>query len=213
MKIIQIGANNGNDITYDFIKDHSNDIELVVLVEPIPFADIQGELFTKYKSINNSHIEKIAITPEEDKQLLTLYFNPNSNYEVSSTSLEHVKIHNKDLNLKSPPLSIEVPCCTINELIEKYNIKDLDYLFIDTEGMDYSIIKSINFNKYSIKNILFEGAHLDGPFKSTKNLLDLYNYFFQLGYKIKVLDDYNNILATKESLNQFNKYFPHENSL
>ena len=45
--------------------------------------------------------------------------------------------------------------------MEKYGIKELDFLLIDAEGQDQKIIHSIDFSKYSIKRIEFEQLHLD----------------------------------------------------
>ena len=38
MKIIQIGSNDGDDNVKQFINENQNNIDLVVLVEPIPFV-------------------------------------------------------------------------------------------------------------------------------------------------------------------------------
>ena len=37
MNIIQIGANNGKDNVFDFIKENKDSLELAILIEPIPF--------------------------------------------------------------------------------------------------------------------------------------------------------------------------------
>ena len=65
----------------------------------------------------------------------------------------------------------------INQLFEKYNITDLDILYIDAEGIDDLIIKSIDFNKINISKIYFENLHITQP--------DIYTYLENKGYKIK----------------------------
>ena len=42
---------------------------------------------------------------------------------------------------------ITLKCEEINYLLEKHNIHYIDYCSIDTEGAEYKIIKSINFDK------------------------------------------------------------------
>ena len=54
-----------------------------------------------------------------------------------------------------------VPSVTINQLLDKYQLTDIDVLFIDTEGFDDKIIKSIDFDKYNIKEIYYEHLHID----------------------------------------------------
>jgi hypothetical protein len=54
-----------------------------------------------------------------------------------------------------------VKCTTLNKLFQKYNLNKIDVLFIDAEGFDLEIIKSINYEKYDVRNILYEYRHID----------------------------------------------------
>ena len=148
MKIIQIGANNGKDEVFDLINQNRFNIESVILIEPIPF--IIDDLKNQYKDLDNVSIESIAINDDPNSKHLTLYYIENSNYEVSSFNKEHV-IRHKPEDETNEIKSLDIPCMTFNNIMEKYNLTDLDYLFIDTEGLDTYIINSIDFNKYNIK--------------------------------------------------------------
>jgi hypothetical protein len=75
---------------------------------------------------------------------------------------------------------VDVKIVVFNDLIEKYNISEIEYLFIDTEGYDYQIIKSIDFNKTKINKVKFEYKHLDDTFKFDIRLLELREMFNQL---------------------------------
>tara|TARA_Y100000385_G_scaffold290650_1_gene364734 strand:+ start:226 stop:810 length:585 start_codon:yes stop_codon:yes gene_type:complete len=188
MKIIQIGANNGKDDTFKFIKDHKDEIELAVIIEPIPFVNVIDPLKEQYKEIDNAIIENIAISLDE-KESMTLYYLENSNYEVSSFNSHHTKTHSPNLE-EFPLKEIQVPCSTINQIIDKYNIKKLDYLFIDAEGLDVHIIGSIDFNACDIDNIIFEAVHTDGPFKSENNLREIQEYLRSMGYSLSKYDSF-----------------------
>lgn len=188
MKVIQIGANNGKDNTFDFLKENKSTLELVILVEPIPF--IIDELELQYKDINNVIIENIAINNDENVKEMILYYLGDSNYEVSSFNKDHVITH-KPPGSSFPLEYLEVPCFTINTLMNKYNLDVVDYLFIDTEGMDVFIIANINFEKYKFKNIIFEAVHTDGAFCKGANFDKICNYLTQLGYKLSNIDQLN----------------------
>ena len=127
MKVIQIGANNGKDNTFDFLKENKSTLELVILVEPIPF--IIGDLELQYEGINNVIIENIAITNDENVKEMTLYYLGDSNYEVSSFNKDHVITH-KPPGSSFPLESLEVPCFTINTLMNKYNLDVVDYFIV-----------------------------------------------------------------------------------
>ncbi len=55
----------------------------------------------------------------------------------------------KPLNMKFT--KIAVPCITFERLIEDYNIKEVDFLSIDIEGMELDVLPQIDFNKLGIK--------------------------------------------------------------
>ena len=185
MKLIQVGANSGNDDVFNFISENRNDIDLAILIEPIPF--IIDTLKNSYKSFNNIIIENIAISDEDTSEFI-LYYEENSNYEVSSFSKKHLLDHGcPDYKIKS----LNVPCLTINQLLEKYNINELDYLYIDTEGLDVHIISSIDYSKYKIKNIIFEIAHTDGANNRGSNCSEILQYLDNLGYSLTPLDNLN----------------------
>lgn len=175
MKVIQIGANSGKDHVFDFALNNRQDIELLVLVEPIPF--LIETLKSQYKGFEVAVVEAIAISDEETPNF-TLYYEEDSNYEVSSFSKKHILDHGcPDYKIKS----VEVPAMTINQLLDKYEITELDYLFIDAEGLDVHLISSIDFTKYKISNIFFEIAHTDGAKTRGSNLSEITEYLQSLG--------------------------------
>ena len=194
MKIIQIGANNGKDEVFDFINQNRFNIELAILIEPIPF--IINDLKDQYKELDNISIENIAINDDPNSKHLTLYYIENSNYEVSSFNKEHVIVHKPKDEINEIKF-LDIPCMTFNNIMEKYSLINLDYLFIDTEGLDTYIINSIDFKKYNIKNISFESKHTDGPFITGENANQIINYLTQLGYTLKYDENKWDIIATK----------------
>jgi hypothetical protein len=80
--------------------------------------------------------------------------------------------------------SISVNCLTISNIVDKYDIINLDYLFIDAEGYDYEIIKSIDFGKCNIKNIKFESMHIDGVHRKEQRYSDLVLFLGSMGYHV-----------------------------
>jgi FkbM family methyltransferase len=54
---------------------------------------------------------------------------------------------------------IEVQTITFDSLMKKYKRTEIDYLSLDTEGSEFSILKTIDFNKYNIKAISVENNY------------------------------------------------------
>jgi FkbM family methyltransferase len=70
-----------------------------------------------------------------------------------------------------------VPVRTIESICEEHNIPVIDYLSIDVEGAEFSVIKSINFDKVFIEVIVFENNYNDG------NTTGIITYLEGKGYK------------------------------
>jgi hypothetical protein len=85
---------------------------------------------------------------------------------------------------------IIVPCVDLNTLINFIiKQKEIEYLFIDTEGHDCDIILSTDFSKYKIKNLKFETTHSDGPFTKGKKLISAINHLKDCGFTIEKVDN------------------------
>ena len=68
---------------------------------------------------------------------------PDKDYLGMASIWENAPIKNANLQYIE---EIEVGCVTFEFLMEQLNITEVDYLKIDTEGLDYDILNSIDFN-------------------------------------------------------------------
>lgn len=190
MIVFQIGTCKGNDDLTKIIK--GKDIDLLVLVEPM---DVHNEdILNCYKDIENKALENIAIVDDETVKECHFYYHKDDGprYETSSFNPRHVAGHRTAsretyLEWVEDGLKIKqaVKCMTLNNLFEKYNTVDIDILFIDAEGMDDNIIRSIDFNRFNIKELYFENLHLQTiqthvhPYS-----IDIYQYLQRFGYSV-----------------------------
>lgn len=182
MNIVQIGSNRGYDDLTNYISENRNNINLLLLVEPLEkFNDSLNEC---YNYIQNKFIENIVVTDTND-EYVSIYLDLNMDDSQAQTSLlkEHVIKHFPNGEI----IEKKVKCVNINNLFDNYNLSSIDYLFIDAEGIDDKIIKSIDFEKYSIDKIYYETAHI--------NRKDIKNFLNENGYD--VFDYEENSLAKK----------------
>ena len=178
--LIQIGANDGlrfDDLNF-FIKKYKINS---VLVEPI--YESYEKLQNNYKNFNFVKLENSAISDDNTINYL---------YKVDTKFLKYYGDHipaissfdNKHLinhGVKSSHIKKEkVQSLTIKNLLEKYNITNLDLFFVDAEGYDGNIVcdflDKVNFRSI----IIFEYIHINNIiFKNLiKKLLDKnYSYF------------------------------------
>jgi len=70
---------------------------------------------------------------------------------------------------------IEVDCYKLETILKKYGISKIDFLSIDTEGNEFSILQSIDFNCIDIDVITVENNYRD---KKIRDLLEKNGYDF-----------------------------------
>ena len=198
--IVQIGANYGDDDLANYIKKNCFDIDFALFVEANQVHI--SALKECYKNYKNAIIENIAVKlPHVEDDELTIFYHTNDGpqYGISSCDINHILKHVefvpylKDGEIKS----FRVPCITMEELFDKYDIKELDWLLLDVEGIDAELLLSFNWEKYKIKRVEVEHLHL-GEYKE-----QIANMFVNMGYvQTKSLHEYDWAFEIKTSLNK-----------
>jgi hypothetical protein len=68
---------------------------------------------------------------------------------------------------------------TFDELLRKNKFRNIDLLHTDTEGFDYKILRSINFEEHNIRMVLFEGEWM-----TQFELKEIIQYLKKFDYRI-----------------------------
>ncbi len=119
-----------------------------------------------------------------EKKIKNLYILGN---RTGSTSMfepneDNFDIHNikpKDYEDYKVTDVVKIECDTINNLLSELNIRNIDYLKIDTQGAELDIIKGLgNFRPLLIK----VEAHIFSMYKNVPSWYELLNYLHKLNY-------------------------------
>lgn len=165
---IQVGACDGirGDPLHNMIVKYS---WTGVLIEPQ--TKVFEQLRNNYRYQKNLEFENIAIHP--NLTFMDLYC---CNKDCSLTS------YNRSIRMLKNQVveKFSVPCMSLSDIINKYKITHLDFLNIDTEGFDFQVIMSLNFDLVSPRFIQFE-FHL----LSKKTRKKCIKYLSSLGYVLK----------------------------
>ena len=85
---------------------------------------------------------------------------------------------------------ITVETITLEDLLKEHKAPEkIDYLSIDTEGSEYTILKNFNFKLYEISIITIEHNYIDDQRNNIKSLLEK-NNFVRVFEKISRMDDW-----------------------
>ncbi len=159
--IVQIGANDGVrfDVLNEFIKKHQ---VKSLLVEPI--NEYFQKLFLKYKNSNFVTIENSAISINNE---ISFLFKVDSRFihlydehilGLSSFDRNHLVKHGVK---KKHIVKEKINSLSINELLKKHDITEIDLLYVDAEGYDGKIVKDFISNSSLTPIIIFEYIHVD----------------------------------------------------
>lgn len=153
--VLDVGANIG-----DFgleVARRNPDIK-VHLIEPIPELVQKIEHIAKKDKLKNVEIHELCLATTNGKGYLNII-----NESLSSSSiLEFNKDINKDPFWKRRKYlafnhtRCEVQTSTLETLIEKNNIENIDFIKVDTQGLDVDILKSAGEKLYTISAGMLE---------------------------------------------------------
>ena len=175
----------------------------VLLVEPVPHNVV--EIKKNLNNLEGIKIEQVALSDKNETR--NFYFVKNTSIHklkkhwssgIGSFNKQHILDH-KSKRFKVEEEDIEkvsINTIRFKDIVEKYQIKQINKLLIDVEGSEYEILNDIDFNSLNIKEILFEYKHFDGYKKTGQRLEETLEKLNIYGYKTSKIDE-ENILAIK----------------
>ncbi len=185
---IQVGASDG--LRWDPVRRFIvRDQWCGIFVEPLP--PVYRMLINNYSYLRRSclNFENCAVSSGNQKSIKIWTFSERF---LADKSVEEKMYYlrksslNKDqlkkyigvgVDFNSVIQSYEVPCKELSEIISFYfNKKDLDLIFIDAEGRDDDVIKSIDFEACQPSAILYEKHNMEERNKSLEEYLVSMNY-------------------------------------
>ena len=155
---VDIGANDGVSISNTFMLEKDFGWSGIA-VEPIP------SIFEKLKSSRKCHTVHGCVTPKAGKaKFLEMVGGPNM---LSTLAMHNVGLtarrlrknaerHNAKIN------EIDVDCYTLQSLVDRFRIKEIDFLSVDTEGGELEILQSIDFDSIPVGVISVENNYFTG---------------------------------------------------
>lgn len=175
-----IGAMDGvsHDNIFDRLKDETD--YQAYFIEPVPhyFEKLKENVkklsnanaYNFFISDNDGNVEMAFVKPE--------WIGKDSSFLDGCSSMVE---NGEPLNryLKELPKSIlsiiSVSAMTFDQFCKWYDINDIYYLQIDTEGCDERILNTIDLDKYKVKELKFENHYISDTFY-TELLIKYPNY-------------------------------------
>ena len=168
---IDIGAHDGKSLSNTIIFENLG--WKGICVEPLP------DVFKILKQNRRCDCFNVAISETSDESLE--FIRAKGVEMLSGLSNQMTEVHKKRIIKEKGEIEkIYVKTLTFTDLMSNYpEIRNVDFLSVDVEGAEISIIKTIDFNKYNFNLITVENS---GEIKG--NAQKLINFMEEQGYKI-----------------------------
>jgi FkbM family methyltransferase len=134
-----------------------------IVIEPVKYY------YDKLPKYPNIKYENIAISDKKGESSIH-YINPETIKNKEQEWLRGIS----SIKSETGPLSLEensfmkdniiiqkVNTDTLQNICDKYNVRNIDYLKIDTEGYDLIVLKGLDLDKVNVKMIKIEHKHLN----------------------------------------------------
>ena len=181
--VLEIGANIG----VDSIRLHREHNLPVLAVEPTP-ALIQ-HLLNLYGHSTNVHVLPFAIDIESGIKK----FNISGKTDWGCSSLHELSPNVAQICHQIPHLKFDdfsyVTCITGQQLCEIFGIESIEYLWMDTQGNDFNILKSFGEKIRLIKKGNCEAAYRIDLYQVNNNYQDIVDYLHSYGFETIVGPD------------------------
>lgn len=145
---VEFGATNGIDLSNTYLLESKFDWT-GILAEPAKrwHADLN-----KNRNVN---IEMRCVWKSSGD---IMSFNETQAGELST--LDHFSDKDKHKNMRLAGKRYDVETISLTDMLDNFNAPNvMDYLSIDTEGSEFEILKSFDFNKYRFRVITCEHNH------------------------------------------------------
>ncbi len=166
---VQIGANDGkaDDMLYPLVREHK---WKGVLVEPVKY--LFDRLVANYAETQGLVFENAALMDQDGSAVfyrLRQTDDPLPDWydKLGSFSREVVLSHKGAIpNIEDYLLEETVECVSFATLVARHKVRRIDMILVDTEGLDFEILKKIEFRHYHPKLIIYEQKHLSSEDKA-----------------------------------------------
>jgi FkbM family methyltransferase len=191
-ELVVIGAHNGSKL--------ANIIELasqngpVILIEPVDW--LFDQLVNRFQKFKNIVFINKAVIDETNTKKIKFNAPTKQASEVNTVADQLGSIVNEHAENSISGINkyfkcVDVPAVTFIQLFKDLNVKSLNNLIIDTEGLDARLLLSFPFYQIKPNTILFEFKHSDGTMRVGKNLANVLMLLNQIGYTIHPVDHEN----------------------
>ena len=173
---VDVGANDGRSFSNTYVLEKSRNWT-GILIEPILHKHFESKLYRSQK--NNHFVYGACVALDYAEPTVAMYF---SNL-MTTSDLGYRKTWAESgvpfLRAGESVVPFWAPALTLASIFEKAEVQKIDFLSVDVEGAELSVLRGINFDQVQINSILIESSEDSEAVRYLTNLD--FEYTFKLG--------------------------------
>jgi len=181
--IIEVGSNKGTD-TEKWLRDPKN---IVYCFEPTP--ELCTLLWEKFSKFDNFHLFAGAIDIKNSWR----QFNIAGQKDWGCSSLHNF---NENIDTLWPgrkdfkfTKTINTFCIRLDSFIDMSNIKNIDYLWIDAQGNDWNVLRSLGDKINIVKEGKCEVAYTVNLYNTDNTVENVKTWLESKGFSVSLIPD------------------------
>jgi len=188
LTFLDIGAHDGVSISNTFFLERERNWNGICI-------EAQPSEFEKLKSNRKCICVNVAVSNyngETDFIYVEGYANMLSGISDDYNLSHKHRIENEVRAYGGAINTIKVPVKTLQSILDDHNTQNIDFCSIDTEGSEFNIIKSIDFDKTEIKVFIIENNY------GEKNIE---NFLIEKGYVLYKKIEWDDVFVKQKYIN------------
>lgn len=182
---IDIGANEGVQISNTYFLEKNRNWK-GICIEPLP---VEFKKLSENRTSINLNVCVSDFNGETDFTYVEGYANMLSGISDMYHKTHKERVLGEVNHYGGTIHNIKVPVRTLQSILDEYNVTEVDFCSIDTEGSEFSIVKSIDFDKTLIKVFIIENNY-----KET----DIEEFLKTKGYDLYKKLEWDDVFIKKE---------------
>jgi FkbM family methyltransferase len=181
--IVEVGANKGTD-TEEWVKDPNN---TVYCFEPTP--ELCSLLWEKFSTFPNFHLFPGAVDVENAWRVFNIAGQKDwgcSSLHTFNENINELWSGRADFKFTK---SVNTFCIRLDSFLEMSNIETVDYLWIDAQGNDWNVLKSLGKRIDSVKEGKCEVSYTVNLYNTDNTLENVKPWLEKRGFVVSVIPD------------------------
>ncbi len=181
---VEVGANDGRSFSNTYVLEKTKNWS-GILIEPIMHKHFESRLYRD--ASRNRFVYGACVDFDYPNSNVKMYFSNLMTTSEKGNSKDWAEAGSIFLNAGETVLPFWAPAILLSNVLSDADIRIVDFLSIDVEGAELSVLNGIDFNKFQIDLILIETPKNSEAVEFLKkrnydHILDLgANHFFKRG--------------------------------